>query len=138
GQERRDPAFGNRPQHGGRRGTDCPQRADDGFHTYRQYGARANRSCRAGGDPANSNPTETRMARLAVHADAYLPPIPTSFTSGGVATRRAHDPFAKTACYCVTLVETVGVGQSEGTVANMVATFVFPTLARTADQLQGI
>jgi putative protein kinase ArgK-like GTPase of G3E family len=40
--------------------------------------------------PANFNPTETRMARLAVHADAYLPPIPTSFTSGGVATRRAR------------------------------------------------
>ncbi len=35
--------------------------------------------------PANFNPTETRMARLAVHADAYLQPTPTSFTSGGIA-----------------------------------------------------
>ena len=36
------------------------------------------------------------------------------------------------------LVETVGVGQSEVAVANMVDTFVFLTLARTGDQLQGI
>jgi LAO/AO transport system kinase len=35
-------------------------------------------------------------------------------------------------------VETVGVGQSEVAVANMVDTFVFLTLARTGDQLQGI
>ena len=38
----------------------------------------------------------------------------------------------------VILVETVGVGQSEVAVANMVDTFVFLTLARTGDQLQGI
>jgi LAO/AO transport system kinase len=38
----------------------------------------------------------------------------------------------------VILVETVGVGQSEVTVADMVDTFVFLTLARTGDQLQGI
>ena len=36
------------------------------------------------------------------------------------------------------LVETVGVGQSEVTVAGMVDTFLFLTLARTGDQLQGI
>jgi LAO/AO transport system kinase len=38
----------------------------------------------------------------------------------------------------VVLVETVGVGQSEVTVAGMVDTFLFLTLARTGDQLQGI
>jgi LAO/AO transport system kinase len=42
------------------------------------------------------------------------------------------------AAYDVVLVETVGVGQSETTVAGMVDTFVFLTLARTGDQLQGI
>jgi LAO/AO transport system kinase len=36
------------------------------------------------------------------------------------------------------LVETVGVGQSEVTVAEMVDSFLFLTLARTGDQLQGI
>ena len=42
------------------------------------------------------------------------------------------------AAYDVVLVETVGVGQSETTVAGMVDTFLFLTLARTGDQLQGI
>jgi LAO/AO transport system kinase len=42
------------------------------------------------------------------------------------------------ASYDVVLVETVGVGQSEVTVAGMVDTFLFLTLARTGDQLQGI
>jgi len=42
------------------------------------------------------------------------------------------------AAYDVILVETVGVGQSEITVAGMVDTFLFLTLARTGDQLQGI
>src|SRR5213592_1811309 len=40
--------------------------------------------------------------------------------------------------YDVVLVETVGVGQSEVTVAGMGDTFLFLTLARTGDQLQGI
>ena len=40
--------------------------------------------------------------------------------------------------YDVVLVETVGVGQSETSVADMVDTFLFLTLARTGDQLQGI
>jgi LAO/AO transport system kinase len=40
--------------------------------------------------------------------------------------------------YDIVLVETVGVGQSEVTVANMVDCFLFLTLARTGDQLQGI
>lgn len=82
---------------------------------------------------------KTRMARLAVHADAYVRPSPTSGTLGGVAkaTREAI-VLLEAAGYDVVLVETVGVGQSEVTVANMVDTFVFMTLARTGDQLQGI
>jgi LAO/AO transport system kinase len=40
--------------------------------------------------------------------------------------------------YDVVLVETVGVGQSEVTVAEMVDSFLFLTMARTGDQLQGI
>jgi LAO/AO transport system kinase len=40
--------------------------------------------------------------------------------------------------YDVVLVETIGVGQSEYVVADMVDTFVFLTLARTGDQLQGM
>jgi LAO/AO transport system kinase len=82
---------------------------------------------------------KTRMAQLAVHPDAYIRPSPTSGTLGGVAkATRETIVLLEAAGYDVVLVETVGVGQSEVTVANMVDTFVFLTLARTGDQLQGI
>src|SRR3954462_15230364 len=82
---------------------------------------------------------KTRMAQLAVHPDAYVRPSPTSGTLGGVAkATRETVVLAEAAGFDVILVETVGVGQSEVAVANMVDTFVFLTLARTGDQLQGI
>ena len=82
---------------------------------------------------------KTRMARLAVHPDAYIRPSPTSGTLGGVAkATRETIVLLEAAGFDVILVETVGVGQSEVAVANMVDTFVFLTLARTGDQLQGI
>jgi LAO/AO transport system kinase len=82
---------------------------------------------------------KTRMAQLAVHPDAYIRPSPTSGTLGGVAkATRETIVLLGAAGFDVILVETVGVGQSEVTVANMVDTFVFLTLARTGDQLQGI
>ena len=82
---------------------------------------------------------KTRMARLAVHDDAYVRPSPTSGTSGGVAkATRETIVLLEAAGFDVILVETVGVGQSEVAVANMVDTFVLLTLARSGDSLQGI
>lgn len=82
---------------------------------------------------------KTRMPQLAVHPDAYIRPSPTSGTLGGVAkATRETIVLLEAAGFDVILVETVGVGQSEVAVANMVDTFVFLTLARTGDQLQGI
>src|SRR6201995_2271913 len=82
---------------------------------------------------------KTRMPRLAVHPDAYIRPSPTSGPLGGVArATRETIVLLEAAGFDVILVETVGVGQSEVAVANMVDTFVFLTLARTGDQLQGI
>jgi LAO/AO transport system kinase len=82
---------------------------------------------------------KTRMPRLAVHPDAYIRPSPTSGTLGGVAkATRETIVLLEAAGFDVILVETVGVGQSEVAVAHMVDTFVFLTLARTGDQLQGI
>jgi LAO/AO transport system kinase len=82
---------------------------------------------------------KTRMARLAVHPDAYIRPSPTSGTLGGVAkATRETIVLLEAAGFDIILVETVGVGQSEVAVSNMVDTFVFLTLARTGDQLQGI
>lgn len=82
---------------------------------------------------------KTRMARLAQHADAYIRPSPTSGTLGGVAkATRETVVLLEAAGFDVILIETVGVGQSEVAVANMVDTFVLLTLARAGDQLQGI
>ncbi len=82
---------------------------------------------------------KTRMGRLAADRRAYIRPSPTSGTLGGVAkATRETMVLLEAAGYDVILVETVGVGQSEVTVANMVDCFCFLTLARTGDQLQGI
>ncbi|MGK5554194.1 methylmalonyl Co-A mutase-associated GTPase MeaB [Actinomadura kijaniata] len=82
---------------------------------------------------------KTRMGRLAVDPRAFIRPSPTAGTLGGVAkaTREAM-VVMEAAGYDVVLVETVGVGQSETAVAEMVDSFLFLTLARTGDQLQGI
>ena len=82
---------------------------------------------------------KTRMARLAADPAAYIRPSPTAGTLGGVARATTQAlQVLEAAGYDVMLVETVGVGQSEVTVAGMVDTFCFLTLARTGDQLQGI
>ena len=82
---------------------------------------------------------KTRMARLATDPSAYIRPSPTAGTLGGVARATTQAMIVlEAAGFDVVLVETVGVGQSEVTVAGMVDTFCFLTLARTGDQLQGI
>ena len=82
---------------------------------------------------------KTRMGRLSVEPDAFIRPSPSAGTLGGVARATVQAMgVLEAAGYDVILVETVGVGQSEVTVAGMVDTFLFLTLARTGDQLQGI
>jgi LAO/AO transport system kinase len=82
---------------------------------------------------------KTRMATLAVDPNAYIRPSPSAGTLGGVARATTQAMLVlEAAGFDVVLVETVGVGQSEVTVAGMVDTFLFLTLARTGDQLQGI
>ena len=82
---------------------------------------------------------KTRMARLSVDERAFIRPSPSAGTLGGVAaaTREAM-VIVEAAGYDVVLVETVGVGQSETTVANMTDCFLVLMLARTGDSLQGI
>src|SRR3954468_8657128 len=93
-------------------------------------------SARSGGSILGD---KTRMARLAVDENAFIRPSPTSGTLGGgaQATREAM-VGGEAAGYDVVLVETVGGGQSEIPVAEMVDSFLFLTIARTGDQLQGI
>ncbi|WP_328967608.1 methylmalonyl Co-A mutase-associated GTPase MeaB [Streptomyces sp. NBC_00239] len=82
---------------------------------------------------------KTRMERLSVDPAAFVRPSPSAGTLGGVAkATRESMVVMEAAGYDVVLVETVGVGQSETTVAGMVDSFLLLTLARTGDQLQGI
>ena len=82
---------------------------------------------------------KTRMPTLSTDPDAYIRASPSAGTLGGVARATSQAILVlEAAAYDVVLVETVGVGQSETTVAGMVDTFLFLTLARTGDQLQGI
>ena len=82
---------------------------------------------------------KTRMPTLAADPHAYIRPSPTAGTLGGVARATTQAMVVlEAAGYDVVLVETVGVGQSEVTVAGMVDSFLFLTIARTGDQLQGI
>ncbi|TWG08647.1 methylmalonyl Co-A mutase-associated GTPase MeaB [Saccharopolyspora dendranthemae] len=82
---------------------------------------------------------KTRMGRLASDPSAFVRPSPSAGTLGGVArATRETILLMEAAGYDVVLVETVGVGQSEVTVAGMVDCFLLLSLARTGDQLQGI
>jgi LAO/AO transport system kinase len=79
------------------------------------------------------------MTRLAVDPNAFVRPSPSAGTLGGVAKATRETMLVMEAAgYDVVLVETVGVGQSEYVVADMVDTFLFLTLARTGDSLQGM
>jgi LAO/AO transport system kinase len=82
---------------------------------------------------------KTRMQRLSQAPEAFIRPSPTSGTLGGVA-RRTRETMAlvEAAGFDVVIVETVGVGQSETAVAEMVDFFLVLLLAGGGDDLQGI
>ncbi len=82
---------------------------------------------------------KTRMSRLAQEPRAFIRPSPTSGTLGGV-TRKTRETMAlcEGAGFDVIIVETVGVGQSEVAVADMVDFFLVLLLAGGGDDLQGI
>ncbi len=93
-------------------------------------------SARSGGSILGD---KTRMQRLARDPRAFIRPSPSGGALGGVARRtREAIVVVEAAGYDVVLVETVGVGQSEVMVANMVDFFLVLTLAGGGDELQGI
>jgi LAO/AO transport system kinase len=82
---------------------------------------------------------KTRMARLANDPNAFVRPSPAGGSLGGVARRtRETILLCEAAGFDVVFVETVGVGQSETTVSEMVDIFVVLMLAGAGDELQGI
>jgi len=82
---------------------------------------------------------KTRMNALAQEKNAFIRPSPSSGTLGGV-TRRTRETMAlvEAAGFDVVIVETVGVGQSEVALADMVDFFLVLLLAGGGDDLQGI
>jgi LAO/AO transport system kinase len=82
---------------------------------------------------------KTRMERLSLESDAFIRPSPTGGTLGGVSRRTRESMIVcEAAGFDIIIVETVGVGQSETTVASMVDFFLVLMLAGAGDELQGI
>ena len=82
---------------------------------------------------------KTRMGRLSLEPRAFIRPSPSSATPGGVARRtRETMLLCEAAGFDVVLVETVGVGQGETAVADMVDFFLVLALPGSGDELQGI
>jgi len=82
---------------------------------------------------------KTRMTRLSMDPRAFIRPSPSGLTLGGVARRtRESMLLCEAAGFDVVLVETVGVGQSETVVADMVDFFFVLMLPGAGDELQGI
>lgn len=82
---------------------------------------------------------KTRMEQLSLHPNAYIRPSPTSGTLGGVHQKtRETMLLCEAAGFDVILIETVGVGQSETAVRNMVDFFILLALTGAGDDLQGM
>ncbi|MGN6149038.1 MAG: methylmalonyl Co-A mutase-associated GTPase MeaB [Rhizomicrobium sp.] len=82
---------------------------------------------------------KTRMEKLARDPNAFIRPSPAGTTLGGVARRtREAMLLAEAAGFDVVIVETVGVGQSETAVSEMVDLFVLLLSPGGGDDLQGI
>lgn len=82
---------------------------------------------------------KTRMTELSRDPDAFIRPSPSGGSLGGVARRtREVMLLVEAAGYDVVIVETVGVGQSEYAVADMVDMFVLLLSPGGGDELQGI
>jgi LAO/AO transport system kinase len=82
---------------------------------------------------------KTRMAKLSRNDSAFIRPSPSGGSLGGVASKTRESMLVcEAAGFDVMLVETVGVGQSETTVAEMVDCFLLLMLPGAGDELQGI
>ncbi len=82
---------------------------------------------------------KTRMEKLATLDNAFIRPSPSGGTLGGVARKTRETMLVcEAAGFDVMIVETVGVGQSETTVASMVDFFLVLMIAGAGDEIQGI
>lgn len=93
-------------------------------------------SARSGGSVLGD---KTRMERLTRNPNVYIRPSPSGGALGGVARRtREVMLVCEAAGHDIVIVETVGVGQSEVTVRDMVDMFLLLAQPASGDELQGI
>ena len=82
---------------------------------------------------------KTRMRSLAHNPDAFIRPSPTAGVLGGVArTTRESVVLCEAFGFDVIMIETVGVGQSEIEVAEMVDFFLVLMTSGAGDEIQGL
>jgi len=82
---------------------------------------------------------KTRMENLVKNSNVYIRPSPAGNQLGGVSNKtRESIILCETSGYDIILIETVGVGQSETSVYEMVDYFLLLKLAGAGDELQGI
>jgi len=82
---------------------------------------------------------KTRMPELSIKKNAFIRPSPSGGELGGVSRRtRESMILVEAASYEIILIETVGVGQSETEVAEMVDIFLVLLQPSSGDELQGI
>ena len=82
---------------------------------------------------------KTRMPKLAANANAFIRPSPGGRSLGGIA-RRTREAIAlvEAAGFDIVLVETIGVGQAEVAVAELVDMFFLMLAPASGDELQGL
>ncbi len=82
---------------------------------------------------------KTRMEKLAIDPNAFIRPSPSGGTLGGVGRRTRETMLVcEAAGFDVVIIETMGVGQSETTVASMVDFFLVLMIPGAGDELQGM
>ena len=82
---------------------------------------------------------KTRMEQLSMNPAAFIRPSPAGITLGGVARKTRESMLVcEAAGFDVVIVETVGVGQSETSVAGMVDFFLVLMISGAGDEIQGI
>ena len=113
-----------------------------GLHLVRNYGLKVAvlaidpSSTRTGGSLLGD---KTRMSELSLEGDAYVRPSSARGEIGGVARNTTEAlTLCESAGYDVTIVETVGVGQSEAAVADMTDVLVLVIPPAGGDELQGL
>jgi len=82
---------------------------------------------------------KTRMAQLGAHPHSFIRPSPSKRDLGGVHRRTCETMMlCEAAGYTHILIETVGIGQSEGDIRNLVDVLVLTLITGAGDDLQGV